>query len=162
PVMDRAWIFQERILSPRAVYFSERELIWDCQTSLRCQCRDPHQHPLSKYTTAAAEEARALCRAGFRRTADSSHSSKVWWTCITEYTKLKMSDPDDRLRAIQGIASHMQAEWKKGKYLAGLWEDTLAQDLCWFSSCWESLRPRPKNRRAPTWSWASTDSPVMW
>src|SRR5262249_25538030 len=30
PLANRAWVLQERILSPRNVHFSERHVIWEC------------------------------------------------------------------------------------------------------------------------------------
>ncbi|KAK0633915.1 heterokaryon incompatibility protein-domain-containing protein [Immersiella caudata] len=152
-IMDRAWIFQERILSGRAVYFTEYELVWDCQRSLRCQCRDPHDqaNPRSR----DPNKSRTLFR------DPEAFPFAVWWTCVAEYSKLKMTHSSDRLRAIQGIAMHMRTKWQRGKYLAGLWEDTLLQDLCWTLGPNETPQPRPGTPRAPTWSWASINSQVV-
>jgi hypothetical protein len=175
PVMDRAWIFQERILSRRAVYFTRHELIWDCETSLRCQCHEPEEHTLNISSMSPNEKFRTLTRVHGRVPTESSldydgcgvslsdreiDPSGLWWKCVREYSILSMSDPNDRLRAIQGIAAHVQTKWERGKYLAGLWEDTLLEDLCWFRPDRLGTEPRPKARDVPTWSWASIDSEV--
>lgn len=37
-VMNRAWVHQERLLSPRVLYLGKTELIWKCREACRCQC----------------------------------------------------------------------------------------------------------------------------
>lgn len=36
--LDRAWIFQERLLSKRLIQFTRDELVWECQQSTWCEC----------------------------------------------------------------------------------------------------------------------------
>ncbi|KAK5657170.1 hypothetical protein OQA88_3227 [Cercophora sp. LCS_1] len=38
PLLTRAWVYQERLLSPRVVHFTPDELSWECNRSIRCQC----------------------------------------------------------------------------------------------------------------------------
>ncbi|CAG8957326.1 hypothetical protein HYFRA_00010749 [Hymenoscyphus fraxineus] len=38
PLLRRAWVYQERLLSPRFLHFSKMELIWECNTVTQCQC----------------------------------------------------------------------------------------------------------------------------
>lgn len=38
PLMGRAWILQERLLSPRFLHFSSEELIWECKGAVLCEC----------------------------------------------------------------------------------------------------------------------------
>ncbi|KAJ0297450.1 hypothetical protein COL516b_010677 [Colletotrichum fioriniae] len=64
----------------------------------------------------------------------------------------------DRLPAIGGLAKHMAVR-RKSTYLAGIWEDSINDDLIWIIRT--TLKtPRPSPRTAPTWSWASVDSSV--
>ena len=49
-------------------------------------------------------------------------------------------------------------------YIAGMWSKNLKTDLLWESS-WDDpdhLPKRPSEWRAPTWSWASIDGPVVY
>jgi hypothetical protein len=53
---------------------------------------------------------------------------------------------------------------RTGSYLAGLWEDSLVEDLLWRV---DHLAPgrserRPALYRAPTWSWASVNAGVSY
>jgi hypothetical protein len=38
PLHARAWAFQERLLSPRIIQYTEGELVWECKTRTRCEC----------------------------------------------------------------------------------------------------------------------------
>lgn len=38
PLVTRAWALQEGMLSTRAIYFSSRELRWECNETSECQC----------------------------------------------------------------------------------------------------------------------------
>ncbi|KIJ52113.1 hypothetical protein M422DRAFT_88967, partial [Sphaerobolus stellatus SS14] len=62
--------------------------------------------------------------------------------------------PSDKLVALAGVAEQFQHVYND-KFLAGLWQKTLAFDLLWSSGA-QGFNPRPKYR-APTWSWASID-----
>ncbi|OCL08305.1 HET-domain-containing protein [Glonium stellatum] len=85
----------------------------------------------------------------------------MWHKIISEYSHLALSVEGDRLPAIAGLARQTES-CKTGKYLAGLWEDSLAEDLLWRVD--EPLQGqsqrRPESYRAPSWSWASVNSKV--
>jgi hypothetical protein len=38
PLLGRAWVYQEQLLSPRNLHFSSFESIWECNTTVSCQC----------------------------------------------------------------------------------------------------------------------------
>ncbi|KAF2122477.1 heterokaryon incompatibility protein-domain-containing protein [Lophiotrema nucula] len=38
PLLARAWVFQERILSPRTVHFCGSEIVWECRETCACEC----------------------------------------------------------------------------------------------------------------------------
>ncbi|KAF2658117.1 HET-domain-containing protein [Lophiostoma macrostomum CBS 122681] len=38
PLLTRAWVYQERLLAPRMLHFCERELVWECQELVSCEC----------------------------------------------------------------------------------------------------------------------------
>ena len=61
--------------------------------------------------------------------------------------------PQDILPALSGLA-HKFSKAKQSDYLAGLWSDSLLQDLMWFTETWRNQK-RPPAWRAPTFSWAS-------
>jgi hypothetical protein len=42
PLLDRGWVFQERLLARRIVHFSPVELIWECLEAVCCECSYLH------------------------------------------------------------------------------------------------------------------------
>jgi len=41
PLLTRAWTYQERLLSPRLVYFTAGEIMWECSKVSACECFEP-------------------------------------------------------------------------------------------------------------------------
>ncbi|EMR88781.1 hypothetical protein ACHAP3_001528 [Botrytis cinerea] len=158
PLMSRAWVYQERFLAPRTVYFTSAEIIWECGSMVICKCPcDIHF---------------GLDTAPRYHTYSHREKKDQWfgqWGIIDEYSKLNLTKPADRLPAIAGIASHFEShkrrmengKLKTSRYLAGLWEDNLHHDLLW-RVIFPENKPREVVRivpyNAPTWSWASLDS----
>jgi hypothetical protein len=40
PLFTRAWCFQELIISPRVVFFTKKEILWECFSRAACECGD--------------------------------------------------------------------------------------------------------------------------
>ena len=38
PLLRRAWVLQERLLSPRIMHFCSDELVWECREGMDCEC----------------------------------------------------------------------------------------------------------------------------
>jgi hypothetical protein len=38
PLHRRCWVLQERLLSPRVIYYMATKLAWECNTQVDCQC----------------------------------------------------------------------------------------------------------------------------
>jgi len=79
-----------------------------------------------------------------------------WLEVVKDYTRLKLTFPTDKLPAVAGLARQFR-QYRRGNYLAGLWNDSLFEDLLWFA---QPPAPKPSIWRAPSWSWAAIDSPV--
>ncbi|KAF4943560.1 hypothetical protein FGADI_13318 [Fusarium gaditjirri] len=87
-----------------------------------------------------------------------------WHEIVRDYSNLTLSMEADRLPAIAGLARQAQKCRIGSSYLAGLWEDSLDQDLLWRV---DKLVPgfnhhRPPAYRAPSWSWASVNGGVSY
>ncbi|CAN9444236.1 unnamed protein product [Alternaria alternata] len=50
PLMSRAWVYQERLLAPRILYFGE-ELSWECRQSSACECSEASQGIKSNHSS---------------------------------------------------------------------------------------------------------------
>jgi Heterokaryon incompatibility protein (HET) len=140
PLLRRGWVLQERLLSPRVLHFNKNELTWECNSETICECEMPG--PLR------------------HASIPSKHS---WIHIVEQYTQLKLSNSEDKLPALSGIAQYFHSRpGQLGAYLAGLWENDLAKHLGWelvYKS--EDIRPL-RQYRAPTWSWASINSSVYY
>lgn len=95
-------------------------------------------------------------------------SAQMLWHRLVEcYSSKEITKAEDNLPALSGIAKTF-LPIRKGHYLAGLWEDNLIEDLCWFASRMAGvydqadLRERkPSGFVAPSWSWAAHLQPIM-
>ncbi|KAG6358252.1 hypothetical protein INS49_014136 [Diaporthe citri] len=76
---------------------------------------------------------------------------------VPEYTRRALSNDSDRLIALQAIASDIHSGIHD-RYLAGLWEGDLVNQLCWQSQDSQGL---PADNQSPSWSWSSIRGPII-
>lgn len=122
PGIDRGWIPQEHILSKRAVHFTAEELVWDCHSSLVCECGD-HGTPAMLVRTFKQD---ILWGMGWLDLAWSK-----WKLVLQQYVQKSLSKDSDRLPALSRLAQRFEefARLRLGRYYAGLWEDGFAQGM---------------------------------
>ena len=139
PLRKRAWVFQEQVLAQRVLHFLHGEVCYQCTVTDTYQCGGG---PLGD------NHYRLKYRDGFS-----------WWTWAQPYTGLDITFKSDKLPAIGGLAQSYELAYPelKGTYLAGLWKGTLLTDLCWTVPYGSDRRPKPKEWRAPSWTWVSCD-----
>jgi hypothetical protein len=74
------------------------------------------------------------------------------------HERRELSLKNDRLPAIQGIASYIRQpnskEYEK-EYFEGLWRDCLPWELLWYYD--QTLKLDTEKRRGPSFSWLSVD-----
>jgi hypothetical protein len=145
PIDLRAWTMQEAMLSPRLLPFSSNYLSWDCKFA-----KGFHYHDGMESVV---------------RLRDKSYQQLPQWASIVEdYAAREISVSGDKSLPISAIAHH-DPENSNGivgttRYLADLWSHELPMSLMWYNWRKRNLRPRPRNYRAPSWSWVSVDGPV--
>lgn len=150
PLHSRAWCFQERILSPRVLHFHHHELKWECQAITTCEC---------SLTSTSHDKQNHASRLGLE--SDPHSMNDKWRRMVREYVELNLTYTSDRLPALSGLAKHIQQAYGRGRYLAGLWEDSLVEDLMWWVKEDEAQHAwRPQEWRAPSWSWASLEGQI--
>lgn len=159
----RGWCLQERILSPRILSFG-RWPTWRCSNSVDSdggyyENDDDKRHD-DRLTTLLLQASTAIDGRCFLEPATMKQLYQGWYKLVNDYTKRKLHQASDRLPAIGGIATEV-ARVTGDRYLAGLWQKTLLRDLMWSTKTCEWLS-RPTEWRAPSWSWASVDSPVTY
>ncbi|KAF2418947.1 HET-domain-containing protein [Tothia fuscella] len=83
---------------------------------------------------------------------------KKWQSLVGDCSVLKLTKAQNRLPALSGIA-----KFNSSKYLGGIWKEHLPSDLYWTShAASESPFTRPERYRAPSFSWASIDGPIVY
>ena len=90
-----------------------------------------------------------------------SENYQKWQRLVEWYSSCKLTKEEDKLIAFSGIAKRFHSALSS-KYLAGLWQDNLPNELIWRVSRAESDSVRrPSRYRAPSWSWASVDTQTI-
>jgi hypothetical protein len=196
-VNRRSWVYQERMLAPRILHWCKDQIAFECKSSKRAELRpEGLPHFLLKTGTvtedtrlksADVEEGKRLWhirqkssnRSALQRMVDEADSAKniddkfylyeLWKHWVESYSKMELTNSEDRLLALSGVAEMLNARLKEtgtpDKYVAGLWQNFSASQLLWHVNQGEgeNRQPlentRPAEYRAPSFSWAAVESP---
>lgn len=177
PLLGRAWAFQERILAPRTLHFCTSELIWECNTTLACECtelatvcprRELHNTRDSLFckdgtTKTKPNRSAEGLKMKFADVCQNRASKKeildFWLETVSTYSSLSLTKVSDRPYALSGIASRI-FDSMKSDYLAGLWAVDLPRALLWTLVPRSNPRAERISPTAPTWSWMSQYDPI--
>ncbi|KAH8648877.1 heterokaryon incompatibility protein-domain-containing protein, partial [Ilyonectria robusta] len=148
PLASRAWVLQERLLSPRTVHFTSDQVFWECYSS-----RDAEILPDTIFPKASNDHLDKTIMVEKHSQGVSNSLHRTWAKLVRPYTLCQLTFGRDKLPAISGLASRLASQWglESGSYLAGLWKESLVSDLLWHSSSYKSSICA---ERAPSWSWA--------
>ncbi|KDR77071.1 hypothetical protein GALMADRAFT_34552, partial [Galerina marginata CBS 339.88] len=155
PLHTRAWVMQERMLSPRTLHYGTFGLYWEC-TMAHANDREPQMKSSPPSTKYAIHQACTLAITG---EMDISYKAFWrWWSrIISMYNPCGLTYGTDKLVAISGIVKLVES--KTGLHsLAGIWKEYLFPELLWYVNG-EAERPKGVYQ-APTWSWASLNARV--
>lgn len=143
----RGWVAQERLLSQRILHFTEERVFWECQAHDKNNDLDDHNLGIDW---------------GYVR-SPSQLTYRQWLPFIEFYSNSSFTQPADRLVALSSIARSVPVERFGTTYFAGIWKESLVQDLSWRSeeSCSSDLRKRYLDM-APSWSWASVPGGIQY
>ena len=121
----RGWVFQERMLSPRTLHYSH-QLFWECQTLQACET---FPAGLPGGLNDFADHNDAWLPITLKNWRDIGQLWD-WGDAIQIYSNCRLTNLEDRLIAIAGIAKEVQP-YLKDEYLAGLWKKDLPHNLLW-------------------------------
>ena len=172
---QRGWIFQERVLSARTIYFSANELVWECNELLASESlrwglgSDDECAPLlikfnSKNGAPMANSLRQERYYNYSRLGPpnpplgdiSLPVYQYWYKSVELFSRKNLTIVSDKLRAIQGIAEALHKSRLPGRtfrkcYRQGVWLDDLAHSLLWYSPSQNC----GSIETVPSFSWAS-------
>ncbi|KAJ3522989.1 hypothetical protein NM208_g12629 [Fusarium decemcellulare] len=153
PLDHRAWAYQEHLLCRRALTYGTSTLTWRCEEGLQTWTSwlRMHQKEVTKLLP--------------KRQSPYVYK-EAWKGMVAIYSSRNLTFPEDKLPAISALASqvfHISVEngGEPGKYLAGVWENDLHDQLLWLTSLVESRDVRCIPYLAPSWSWASVECNVV-
>jgi Heterokaryon incompatibility protein (HET) len=138
-LLGRGWAFQEHLLSVRVLHFTASELLWECNSAFRCECRG---------LTHQGEQTKQYHTAVFGRDEVQELAGR-WGSIVQRYTSLALTKESDRLPALSGSAKQFLRPGTLGAYYAALWENDFIRGLLWFNPTGVP-RKRPARYRAPT------------
>lgn len=168
PLVQRAWVFQEQILSPRIIHFAPGEMYWECKSHVSCECTGWEKRSetleLATRQRKAHTQLTGKTRSLRNFTMESSEKElkrdlEAYEALVEQYTAMNITKDFDCLPALSGITSGRQND----DYLAGMWRSLLVPSLHWFPkrSPDRKMTYRPDIYRAPSWSWAAVQGPVQ-
>jgi len=156
----RGWVLQERLLAPRILHFTQKQIVWECFTTQKCEGFPiglPYHHPLKDFSSLFSRIQRQHPLEN--KPGMTKDVLRRWLKIVEEYSQCKITIPGDKLPALSGIARLFQ-EATADVYLAGLWKSRLRDSLTW-----SVRKPAAKlfsaQYRLPSWSWASIDGAVF-
>jgi hypothetical protein len=133
-LLTRAWVFQERLLSPRIVHFAHGMLYWECFDSRACETGSDLSIDCSvDKTTLLTPKEDGLPRVNkYSKMFKKHQATRKWTDLVAQYTRCKLTYEKDRLPALQGE--------RQCEYHAGLWADSMFSDLMWQTASENELK----------------------
>ncbi|KAL8650674.1 MAG: hypothetical protein Q9210_003686 [Variospora velana] len=156
PLLERAWVVQERFLSPRILYYGPWELLWECSECVASETEPEGTNSL--WINEMPKE-----RFGkIKRVLDSDSDTlfykpglrdiyEIWREIRAIYWSSQLTHHSDSLVAIAGITSIIQQKTRM-HFVSGLCKEFLCSELLWnVGNAGETSR----STLSQTWSWAS-------
>ncbi|CAG8954553.1 hypothetical protein HYFRA_00004469 [Hymenoscyphus fraxineus] len=151
PLMKRGWVLQELSVAPRTLHFGLDRVFFQCKTQKASEASPTNLD----ITVKRYQPAPLSLTLPFKQ----HWGPPGWAELIHQYTRRTLTFPEkDKLVAISGLAqNHGPSE----QYLAGLWKKDIIFQLPWRVLHDPGLSSPQSNSQTPTWTWASTNHPVL-
>lgn len=184
PLFKRGWVFQESVLSSRAVYFGAPQLFWECRhqafaESWPFKTDTPKvQQRLTEPTLRATGDTpfssktvfEALCNAEEQQAKQGANEDRArhliehtfpsflaWEKIAKTFIGTSLTFTSDRLFAMAGIARAIE-HFRSFTYVTGTWRELYPLDLLWrFTRELGERNNVISGSNAPSWSWAAKE-----
>ncbi|KAK3376142.1 heterokaryon incompatibility protein-domain-containing protein [Lasiosphaeria ovina] len=164
PITTRGWTLQESLLSRRILIFARRQLYWSCLNSFG-GCGGSITALTNRTIPGVQSLVDGIYPAG---SLIEQPTWAQWGVIVADYTRRGLGREGDKLWAVAALAQHMaamsRARGEDPAYAAGLLVDQAEPGMWLPQLLWHPVTPdarRPGTARAPSWSWASVDGPVV-
>lgn len=177
----RGWVFQEKALSRRVVYYTKDQLFWTCTEACHDEQNTEHDYLsprkavwhlgsiISEHKVSPGTElSEASPQATEKALWDSPRSNK-FKDILENYSRSKFTHWSDKTVAINSMLSRVEKQ-SGISFRAGISTATTAQDLLW-----EPFKPHPSDfyihhssertsqkQHLPSWSWLSHNGPISY
>lgn len=188
PLVTRAWVVQERLLSRRNVYFGQSEALFECWDAVWSESSPASFRRVYDFETNAMLSGAGDFSTMFKHVpmnvghgvlsnASSAQLFTSWERIAAEYSRRQLTFGSDKLIAMIGIATFFKSLMPNEIYIAGLWLSRLPLDMAWYCDSEHKLSGSTPGAdtstqgttivartgyRAPSFTWASVDSAVGW
>jgi len=146
----RAWIWQERLLSARTVFFTPHALKYEC-----------HRHSIWE-----GFDRGVLGHSWSTQLDLTANSNQSWLRLIEEFMQRGITYQSDRLPAIESVMGHIARNTGWTPFW-GVFQEHLVPSLAWTSRTRKAVSGEHAGRvnpghYAPSWSWASVDGEISY
>lgn len=145
----RGWTMQERSLSTRTLHFCKNKIYFECREQLLSEEYE-HEPGGSQYMWPRPPDGHPI---------EQSAWYKHWRRAVLDYSGRRLTVPSDKLMAIRSLANEMGPHMEASEYMpdAAMWTGNFNSELLWYVV---GIARKPRQRRAPSWSWASLDTSI--
>lgn len=164
PITTRAWTLQESMLSRRILIFGSHQVYWSCLNSFG-GCGGNISTLVNRTIPGVESLVKGIYPAG---SLLDQPTWGQWGDIVKDYTKRQLGREGDKLWAVAALAQHLvsmsKARGEDPAYAAGLLVNQAIAGTWLPQLLWHPVTPnarRPTTERAPSWSWASVDGPVV-
>lgn len=180
PLSKSGWAYIERVLAPRVLHFTQRQLIWECADGWKFEAsnvedtqygsgmiRGTYQKKLMQpyIQEYLSRKARSIPKPSTqeKHNTQTSHLHKyaqrlvVWYQIIDTISRTTFPSQPDKSKALSLITKIMD-NGTFGTNLSGIFTQNIAYGLAW--SRVNTLLTPNRDARAPSWSWESVHGSI--
>ncbi|KAF2106890.1 heterokaryon incompatibility protein-domain-containing protein [Lophiotrema nucula] len=167
-ISKRAWTFQESALSKRMLFYGAR-LYYECPSSKglygKVEASDSSDEDWARTRMRKFPATSTIDQSQDSWPKQRLELSILWAKFMKSFSMRALTNPNDKLPAIAGVASRFQTLTGES-YAAGMWKERFPFALAWRAvSETKKSKAQPTRRsltwRAPSWSWAAIDGPIV-
>lgn len=173
PLNTRAWVFQERMMSPRILHFTRTQIYFECRSGICMESNGNFRRKQSGLFASIPTCLDVLPLHAVNSTDATNHRRelfKIWYKIVQQYSQCYLTKNSDKLIALSAVAMEMQI-LMGDEYKAGLWNSDFHRGLLWNTGYHKRdqdldspeivLRSRSSSwAQAPSWSWASVQGQI--